>query len=140
MLTTEELKKLVETIVAEKIQPHFEEKFNIRIHFTSATDYDWEGTYIFTEDELYHCNGVERGRVQNERTTTSLDEITYWALTDVIFPLSMRYATQRQKEGENFRRAMFRFELEAFGYAGEVYRAMLQARIDWALEQAPFND
>ena len=108
-----------------------------RFHFQKGDNGSPEGIYIFQKEKQYHWVIVEKGRVREDKVV-SLNEILHNIVESVAFDIALEYAVQNQKKGEDFRRNLFKKELEIhtmFGFGEEKKR-----EIQDILKRNPYND
>jgi hypothetical protein len=61
-----------------------------------------EGTYAFTLDKSYHYLFTEKGKVEFDKISSDLSEVTFWILETELFTLAMNYAKDNRLEGKDF--------------------------------------
>lgn len=98
-------------------------------------------SYYFVDDHGYHCitNG-DRGKMEEEFTCTELEDILYKLYEDITTTMSIAYAKEHRKSGEDWRRLMFRKQLELLKNLGEEYHMRCQKAIKNILQENPYDD
>src|SRR6266849_5777610 len=71
-----------------------------------------EGTYIDGNGGEYELVDVERGLETRRKRTSDIDELLYWIFKRATFGIAMRFEMNHRIEGQDFRRQLFRYQLE----------------------------
>jgi hypothetical protein len=100
-----------------------------------------DDAYPFLEvNDAYHYVIRERGSESRRRTTRDLDELLYWILEDRTAELASSYAVHHKVAGQEFRRPMFRHQLELLAKISPDMQARGAKRIADVLAKNPFED
>ncbi len=136
MLSTDELKKYV----CNEIQTQLEDVKFDNLFFTEGTDNSVEGTYIFNRNNEYHILFAEKGKVRSDVVTYEKREVLWNAVEIVCNNIIMQYAICNREKGKDFRRALFKKEVEIFSLFGEDFRKRKIGEIEEILKKNPYND
>lgn len=88
----------------------------------------------------YHWVVVERGREQERRTTTNVDELLYWIFEAVSFDMAMAQSMAEQRPNEDFRRSLFRQQLDLMTTLDPAWGRRCRDEIGTILAKDPFAD
>jgi len=91
-------------------------------------------------DQAYHFVVVERGQEWERRTTRDLDELLYWVFSSVTFGMASEFELRNRIPNADFRRALFRKQLDLLGNLDEKWRAQAKAELVLTLSNHPFSD
>lgn len=142
ILNTEELKQHITSVyerlkIVESNNDLFEE---LDVFFSKGTPMDIEGSYVYTDQNVYYYGYTERGEVKQLRKTSDLFEITYWIISDQVFKAALKYATKHADKNQDFRRTLFKKELEMLKVLGDEYFKKRERAINDILIDAPYDD
>lgn len=111
------------------------------ISFSATLGNRSPGDYIFADKQGFHFVSIgDRGKIEAETTYHNLDDIlfaVYWLITS---RLSVVFAKENRKQGEDWRRKMFPKRLELLKMLGDIYYLKGQVKINQILEENPYND
>jgi len=107
-------------------------------HTVSAGGND--GEYCYSDQGVYRYRFLERGKIEEDRETNDITEITYWAVDTQVFEMSLEYEFRHRVHGQDSRRLMFSKNLEYFAELGEEYLKRAEQDIAETLEKAPYED
>lgn len=99
-----------------------------------------EASPFLEVDDAYYYVIRERGSESGRRTTRDLDDLLYWILENQTAQVARSFAVHHTIAGQEFRRPMFRHQLELLGKIGPAMRARGARRIADILAQNPFED
>lgn len=136
MLSTDELKKYV----CNEIQTRLEDVTFDNLFFTEGTDNSVEGTYIFSRNNEYHILFAEKGKIRSDIVTYEKREVLWNAVEIISNNIIMQYAICNREKGKDFRRALFKKEVEIFSLFGEDFRKRKIDEIEEILKKNPYND
>ena len=136
MLSTEELKNYV----YNEIRTRLGEVSCGNLFFAEGTDNSVEGTYIFNRNNEYHILFAEKGKVRSDVVTYEKREVLWNAVEIVCNNIIMQYAICNREKGKDFRRALFKKEVEIFSLFGEDFRKRKIGEIEEILKKNPYND
>ncbi len=110
------------------------------INFKEGNKNSIEGTYIFNQNNEYHILYTEKGKIKEDRITSEKEEVL-WCVVDIIsFKIAMKYAMKNREEGRDFRRALFKKEVEIYSQFGEKFEKKKRLEIEEILKKNPYND
>ena len=136
MLSTDELKKYV----CNEIQTRLEDVTFDNLFFTEGTDNSVEGTYIFSRNNEYHILFAEKGKIRSDIVTYEKREVLWNAVEIISNNIIMQYAICNREKGKDFRRALFKKEVEIFSLFGEDFRKRKIDEIEEILKKNPYTD
>jgi Immunity protein 63 len=90
--------------------------------------------------DSYHWVVIERGREQERRTTKDPDELYYWIFEAVSFDMAMARAMAEQRPNEDFRRALFRQQIDLIATLDPAWGRRCRDEIGTILAKDPFAD
>ncbi len=136
MLSTIELEKYIKKEISDRLG-----KVNWReINFKEGNENSIEGTYIFVQNREYHILYTEKGKVREDRVTSEKEEVL-WAVMDIIsFDIAMEHAIKNKEGGRDFRRELFKKEIEIFALFGIKFEKKKRQEIEEILKKNPYND
>jgi hypothetical protein len=105
---------------------------NACIYDKSCIDYDGREYHYFYIDE----KGYKRGH----RTAHDIDEVLYWAFSDIIFSMACEFELKNRKWGVDSRRGLFQHEITLFSRLSDEWAKRKQKEIDIILKSHPFDD
>ena len=136
MLETKELEKEIKGRIAN-VMPNLELK---QIKFCVGTDSSPEGTYIYMENDKYYYVFTEKGKIREKKELVTEDDVLWYVLEVVLFNVAMDYAIKNRKKGEDFRRILFKKEIELYSRFGENFKMRKVEAINRILECNPYID
>ncbi len=136
MLSTIELEKYIKKEILDRLG-----KVNWGdINFKEGNKNSIEGTYIFNQNNEYHILYTEKGKVKEDRVTTEKEELLCYIVEIISFDIAMEYAIKNKEEGRDFRRALFKREIEIYSLFGEKFEKKKRLEIEKILKKNPYND
>lgn len=90
--------------------------------------------------DSYHWVVVERGREQERRTTKDAGELLYWIFEAVSFDMAMAQAMTEQHPNEDFRRSLFRRQIDLMATLDPAWGKSCRDEIGTILAKDPFAD
>ena len=136
MLETKELEKEIKGRIAN-VMPNLELK---QIKFCIGTDSSPEGMYIYMENDKYYYVFTEKGKIREKKELVTEEEVLWYVLELVLFNVAMDYAIKNRKKGEDFRRILFKKEIELYSRFGENFKVRKVEAINRILESNPYID
>ena len=98
------------------------------------------GPHIEIDGPMYHYVFAERGNEHDRFSTASINELLYRTFRDIAFSMSSKLARPLQKPGEDFRREMFRQQLELLRLLNPEWAARCAVEHQQVLINHPFVD
>lgn len=136
MLSTIELEEYIKKEILDRLW-----KVNWGdINFKEGNKNSIEGTYIFNQNNEYHILYAEKGKVKEDRVTSEKEEVLWCILEIISFDIAMEYAKKNREEGRDFRRALFKKEIEIYSLFGEKFEKKKRLEIEGILKKNPYND
>ena len=83
---------------------------------------------------------IEKGKICFDNKYTSLFDISYIVLKDVISPISKDYEFKNRKDKQDFRRIWFSKELDLWTLFGEDFYERAKQEMDEILLNHPYID
>lgn len=136
MLETKELEKEIKGRIAN-VMPNLELK---QIKFCVGTDSSPEGAYIYMENDKYYYVFTEKGKIREKKELVTEEDVLWYVLEVVLFNVAMDYAIKNRKKGEDFRRILFKKEIELYSRFGENFKMRKVEAINRILECNPYID
>lgn len=136
MLTTIALEKYIKKEIEDRLG---EINWN-NIYFDNGYRNSIEGTYIYSKNNGYHIWYVEKGKVREQRITLKKETVLLYVLDIVSFDVAMNHAQKNRKENEDFRRELFKKEIEIYSLFGEKCEKKKQREVEKSLKKNPYND
>lgn len=136
MLSTIDLEKYIKKEILGRLRNvHWRD-----INFKEGNKNSIEGTYVFNKNNEYHILYTEKGKVKEDRVTFEKEEVL-WCIVEIIsFDIAMEYAIKNKEEGRDFRRALFKKEIEIYSLFGEKFEKTKRLEIEEILKRNPYND
>jgi hypothetical protein len=91
-------------------------------------------------DDHYHYVVCERGQEFSRRSTRDEDRLLYWIFEDVTFSMAATYEVANRVPGRDFRRVLFRRQVELLGELHARWRVWGEARVGEILARHPYAD
>lgn len=136
MLSTIELEKYIKSEISNRLG-----EINWRdINFKEGNKSSIEGTYIFNRNNKYHILYTEKGNIKEDRITLEKEEVLLTVIEIISFNIAMEYAIKNKEEGKDFRRVLFKKEIEIYSLFGEKFETKKRKEIDEILKNNPYND
>ncbi|AYH01706.1 hypothetical protein F6Q07_02185 [Pectobacterium parmentieri] len=89
---------------------------------------------------LYNYIYAERGVEFFRKTTSSINELFYWIMSDFIYKVAFQYELENRVENIDGRRIAFNKVLAFMGNISDEWRLMAQNGIDDILAKNPYTD
>jgi len=140
ILKTNDLEKYIKNIINETLTKYSQPDINFSINFKKGCIGDMDGEYVYSSSIEYYYLFLERGNIENEKNTTDLFDIVYWSLQEYIFNLAMDYAQENRNPLSDFRRILFKKELEIWKSVGQNFYMRRKQEIDKLLIDNPYID
>lgn len=107
---------------------------------TVPTTTDGFGTpHIEIDDQGYHYVVSERGTEFKRKTTSDVHTLLYWIFKDIIFEMASDYELNHRKPEEDFRRILFKKDLEFFKKLDEQWYVWEKEELDNILKENPYE-
>ena len=136
MLTTIALEKYIK----KEIEDRLGEINWSDIHFENGYRNSVEGTYIYSKNNGYHIWYVEKGKVRERRIMLKKETVLLYVLDIVSFDVAMNHAKRNRKENEDFRRELFKKEIEIYSLFGEKCEKKKRREVEKILKKNPYHD
>jgi len=107
---------------------------------TFGSTRDFGNPHIEVDKKNYHYVIVERGIEWERSTTQNLNELLYWIFNDVTFQMACDYEVKNRVNNQDFRRELFRKQLELMKNINSDFSKKLEEEIREILKNHPFND
>jgi len=107
---------------------------------TFGSTRDFGNPHIEVDKKNYHYVIVERGIEWERSTTQNLNELLYWIFNDVTFQMACDYEVKNRVNNQDFRRELFRKQLEFMKNINSDFSKKLEEEIREILKNHPFND
>lgn len=103
---------------------------------------DYEpGTYIYEKNGIYHYIGVgDRGGIDNEIKTSNINDILYKIYSTITFNEAVKFAMTNREKDKDWRRILFKKQLELLRCIGEIYYEKRNKEIETILSTSPYKD
>lgn len=135
-LSHKELEHYVKREVSEKLG----EVDWKRINFSEGFDHSPEGVYVFEKNGEYHFLFTEKGKIREDIDTVVEKEILWNVVGIFAFDMALEYAKKHREEGKDFRRALFRKEIEICALFGETFKQRRIREVEEILREYPYKD
>ena len=136
MLSTKNLEKYVKN----EINSRLADVTYGNVFFKKGTASSVEGTYIFTKNKEYHILYTEKGEVRSDIVTCDEREVLWHALIIISIRITSQYAKHNREPRKDFRRALFKKEIEIFALFGEDFKKRKTEEIEEILKYYPYVD
>lgn len=136
MFSTQELEKYI----VEKVSCRIENVNWENIFFQRIAPGSPEGIYIFSVNGEYHVSFAEKGKIKENLITTYAEEVLWQVVKCLSFSISFKYAVENREDGKDFRRMLFKKDLEVFFEFGENFGKRRKAEIEKILKENPYAD
>lgn len=111
-----------------------------QINFSEGTDNSPEGTYIFFKDDNFHVLFTEKGKIRTHEQYNEIENVLWDVLEIVLFDVAMDYALKNREDGKDFRRPLFKKEIELYAKFGMEFKNRKVDEINKILVENPYND
>lgn len=112
----------------------------LEVYFRKNRPQDGSGVFCFSDSQGYHFCEIARGVIQRDIVTQSLSEVTFLAMEDHVFWMSVNYEAKNRIPNQDTRRIMFSKRLQIYSEIGPEYAVKAAQKIQETLEKAPFQD
>jgi len=83
---------------------------------------------------------IERGKERERRLSRDPDNVLYWLIKDVTFPIGCDYELAYRVEGEDFRRVLFARQIELLARLDRRWAMRAMDELNAILVRNPFMD
>ena len=132
--------KQLERELKAQVNQFFPELDLKQIKFCEGTDSSPEGTYIFVKDGKFNVVFTEKGKIRTHEKYNEFGEVLWDVLEIVLFDMAMDYAMKNREQGKDFRRPLFKREIELYARFGTDFKSRKVNEINKILEENPYND
>ncbi len=112
----------------------------LKVYFRENRPQDPTGSFCFSDSQGYHFREIERGIVKRDILTQNLFEITFLAVEDQVFWISVNYEAKHRISSQDPRRLIFSKRLQIYSAIGSEYAAKAAREIQETLGKVPFQD
>jgi hypothetical protein len=91
-------------------------------------------------DEAFQYIVTERGSELERRSTSDIDEILYWLLSDLTFWMAVKWELANRVDGRDCRRLIFSRQTELLRRASDAVSGRRERQIAATLAENPFID
>ena len=109
-------------------------------YFCQESDIDNRGISVYINDEGYNYLSMERGHINEHIVSKNIDDIVYVIFDSITFTFAKEYELKNRKMDEDFRRQLFRKQLELMRCISTKYAEILESEHNHYLEISPFRD
>ena len=136
LLSTKEIEKHIkQEISRSEYASLLLKKLELTYHFTNT--FDLPGTYIFSDEEGYHCVGIgDKGKKYPDKRPKTLEEVSWFVYQFVARNVSMEIANIGVGD---FRQYIFKKEIEILASINEKYALLGEGEIEKTLAIAPLD-
>ena len=92
------------------------------------------------ENDKYYYVFTEKGKIREKKELVTEEDVLWYVLEVVLFNVAMDYAIKNRKKGEDFRRILFKKEIELYSRFGENFKMRKVEAINRILECNPYID
>lgn len=132
-IVIENLKKVMDESIIESTVNN--------IHFCYGDGGYEPGTYVYEKNGVYHYIGVgDRGGVDDEIKTSNIDDILYKIYSTITFNEAVKFAMMNREKDKDWRRVLFKKQLELLRGIGEIYYNRRSEEIETILLTSPYKD
>ena len=136
IVNTEQLEREIKVQV-NKFFPELDWR---QISFSEGTDNSPEETYIFSKDDNFHVMFTEKGKIRTHKEYDKVEDVLWDVLEIVLFDVAMDYALKNREQGKDFRRLLFKKEIELYAKFGMEFKNRKVNEINKILVENPYND
>ena len=83
---------------------------------------------------------MEKGEIREKKIMLKKEDVLLYVIDIISFDIAMDYAEKNRKEGEDFRRELFRKEIEIYSLFGNEYERKKRNEIEKILKRNPYSD
>ena len=135
-MNTKQLEREIRTQV-NRVYPELDLR---GIYFSEGTENSPEGTYVYSRGNEFHVVFIEKGKRKTQEICHKLNEVLWNVLETVLFDVAMDYALKHRVEGKDFRRPLFKKEVELYGRFSKEFENRKRDEINQILKENPYND
>lgn len=135
-MDTKQLEREIK-IQVNKFYPELDLK---QINFSEGTDNSPEGTYVFFKDNTFHVLFTEKGKIRTHGVYNKIENVLWDVLEIVLFDVAMDYALKNREKGKDFRRPLFKKEIELYAKFGKKFKNKKNDEINKILMEKQYND
>jgi len=99
-----------------------------------------EGTSVYEAGGKFHYVCMERGIENKHIIESSITEILYYVFNDITFILARQCEVENRNDSEDFRRMLFKKQLELLGIININYQEKRRIQLEEILKKAPYQD
>jgi len=111
-----------------------------QIYFSEENEHGFEGTYIYVSEGKYKTASVEKGIIKTKEEYENFDDVLWFVLNVVVFSVALEYASKNREKGKDFRRVLFKKEVELCSMFGAHFEKRINDEIREILEKHPYVD
>lgn len=132
-IVMEDLKKVIdESVISNTVN---------NIHFCYGNGGYEPGTYVYEKNGIYYYIGVgDRGGVDDEIKTSNIEDILYKIYSTITFNEAVKFAMVNREKDKDWRRILFKKQLELLRGIGEIYYKRRNEEIEIILLTSPYKD
>jgi len=136
------MQKLLNLAELETEVKRLARKIGAREDLLPTFAYSKDGAHPHVEVDLrgYHFVVVERGEEIERITTDDLHTFLYHVFRPIVFSLASEFEVNHRIENQDFRRMLFKREIELFTYISPVWGEIELKRVEEILQRAPYDD
>lgn len=128
----DDLKKVMDENSIDNLMHNF--------HFSYGNGFYEPGIYIYEEKEKYYYIDVgDRGGVENEIKSSNIEDILYRIYSSVTFNEAVRFASVNKEKNSDWRKVLFKRQLELLMGIGEIYYKRREKEIEEILSKNPYH-
>ncbi|MDE7445007.1 MAG: hypothetical protein K2N15_04775, partial [Lachnospiraceae bacterium] len=132
-IVMEDLKKVIDESILDTTVNN--------LHFSYGDGAYEPGTYIYEKNDVYHYVGVgDRGGVDDEIKTSNIEDILYKIYSTITFNEATKFAMVNREKNRDWRRILFKKQLELLRCIGEIYYQKRKEEIATILLTSPYKD
>lgn len=138
IMKTEEIEKnILSTINTSVYSDQLRFSLNNIYHFTDKLSAP--GTYIFSDNIRYYQISIgDRGKQSEDKIVNDIEKIYFDVYNNLAFNVALKIADKNKKE--DYRRELFRCQLEILSTIGKVYEEKGREKIEKILKESPYDD
>lgn len=109
-------------------------------HFSYGNGFYEPGIYIYEEKKKYYYIDIgDRGGVENEIESSDPEDILYRIYSTVTFNEAVRFASLKKEKNTDWRKDLFKKQLELLMGIGEKYYKRRKKEIEVILSKSPYH-
>lgn len=130
-VSIEEIQKIVNSMC---------EKIHAPQSHVGISPFDDGRPYLSVENDEYNYIYSERGYEFSRKKTSSLDELLYWIMYDIVHQMAVNYELNHRIEGCDVRRVIFRKVIEYLSQLNYEWGTKTREEFNKILVKNPFKD